>query len=87
MQGRQSRRLLGAQRQHAVRRDLGRGENAREEDDAGDIEEAAKGKKANPVSTVFRYYIFVKNWAYVYDSVTHLVSRKVSLQTLVAVPF
>ena len=85
MQGRQSRRLLGAQRQHAVRRDLGRGENAREEDDAGDIEEAAKGKRANPVST--RYYIFVKNWAYVYYSVTHLVSRQVSLHTLVAVPF
>ena len=58
MQGRQSRRLLGAQRQHAVRRDLGRGEDGREEDYAGDIEEAAKGMRAYPVSIAFKYDFF-----------------------------
>ena len=42
LQGRESRWLRGAQRQHAVR--VGRGEDGREEDYAGDIEKAAKGK-------------------------------------------
>ena len=47
VQGRESRGFHGAQRQPAARRQrsLGRGEDGREEDHAGDIEKAAKGKK------------------------------------------